>query len=155
MIKVGVVGSPLPWCIGICMISLCAVGCGSSATVEQKVDPALERLKIIARAYIQATRELEHPPQNASELMPYLKSAGDPAEILRSPNDGQDFKILWGVDLQTIPPVEGGAKKFMVLAYEKQGRDGKRWVGGFRKVRQMTEEEFREAPFPPGHMPPQ
>jgi hypothetical protein len=154
--RFGVFSYPLWWSIGIFLACLCALGCGSSATHELRPEPSLERLKIISRAYIEATRDLEHPPQNVGELMPYLKGGEDPATILRSPNDGQEYTILWGVDIQAVPPVEATSPKaFMVLAYEKQGTDGKRWVAGFRKVRQLTDEEFKEMPFPPGHKAPE
>jgi hypothetical protein len=149
--------SALRWWIGIGVVSFCAVGCGgSSETREVKLDPSLERLKVISRAYIEATRELEHPPQNVAELTPYLKGREDPATILQSPNDGQQFTILWGVNIYTLPPLETTSPNiFVVLAYEKQGMDGKRWVAGFRRVRQMTDEEFKEMPFPPGYKAPE
>ncbi len=154
--RVGVSVSALLRSLGIGLLFLFALGCGSSETREVKLEPSLERLKVISRAYIEASRDLEHPPQNAGELMPYLKGGRiDPAEILRSPTDGQEYTIIWGVDMNNLPPVEGPPNNFIVLAYEKQGRDGKRWVAGFRRARQMTDEEFKDAPFPPGHKAPE
>lgn len=129
-------------------MSCCALGC-SSAPVEKEVDPTVLNFKRISQAYREATNSLERPPQNVDELLPYLK--GERAEILRSPNDGQEYTILWGVDFHTV---QEQGNKFVVLVYEKQGKDGRRWVGGLRKRARMTDEEFHNANFPPGHRPP-
>ena len=154
--RVGVLFTPFPWCLGLCLACLCAVGCGSSRTREQKSEPSLERLIAIRRAYIEATRDLEHPPKDVGELKPYLKGGADLAMLLRSPNDGQEYTILWRVDINTLPPLETtSANVFYVLAYEKQGKDGKRWVTGFRRARQMTEDDFKDAPFPPSYKAPE
>jgi hypothetical protein len=97
---------------------------------------------------LKATNELSRPPQNLEELMPYLKAAGDPAKILRSPDDGQEYKILWNVD---IINVQG---KLPIVAYEQRGKDGMRYVWETKEVRRMSEEEFKQASFPPGYKAP-
>jgi hypothetical protein len=138
--------------IGFALASCCALGCGS-APVEREADPTALNFKRISQAYREATNDLERPPQNLDELLPFLKKVnpGEPSEILRSPNDGLDYTILWGIDFHTAQAKE---KKFLVLVYEKHGKDGRRWVGGFRERARLTDEEFRQANFPPGHRPP-
>jgi hypothetical protein len=126
------------------------VGCGSG-TVEKKRDPSVSNLKAISQAYIDATMKLDRPPRNLEELAQYLKKFGEPAEIVRSPHDGQDYTILFGVDYRSARD-QGNA--FVVLAYEKEGTGGLRYVSGFRKIKRMTADEFRGALFPPGHTPP-
>jgi len=126
-------------------------GCGSE-TVEKQRDRSADNLKLISRAYIDETKDLERPPSNLEELTPSLKKLGEPAEILQSPHDGQDYTILYGVDPLTA--LDQG-NRFVVLVYEKVGVNGKRFVGGFRKVKRMTDEEFRAAPFPPGYKAPE
>jgi hypothetical protein len=136
---------------GVLMLVGCGlVGC-RSGTVEKARDSSVSNLKAISKAYIAATHKLERPPRNLEELAPFLKQFGEPAEIIRSPHDGQDYTILFGVDYRSARD-QGNA--FVVLAYEKEGTGGLRYVGGFRKIKRMTAEEFRGALFPPGHAPP-
>jgi hypothetical protein len=69
-----------------------------------------------------------------------------------SPNDGQPYEILWGVDISKAD-AEGAAPA--VVAYERQGVGGKRYVllVGIA-VRALTAAEFARAHFPRGHQPP-
>jgi hypothetical protein len=127
---------------------LLAVGCNSTPT-ERERPPASTHLKKIQQAYVQATTSLGRPPGNLEELTPFLKRVGDPAELLRSPDDGENFVIVWGVDVRAAP----AGKSFPVIAYEKRGAGGRRYVAGFRQISRMTDEEFRQANFPPGHRP--
>ena len=54
----------------------------------------------------------------------------------------------------TQPPASG-AKSMPVVAYEKQGVNGRRYVltAPFRKVEVLSDQEFRQASFPPGYSP--
>ena len=131
------------------LVLLGGMGCGPTEVVG-KVPDTVQNLKKISAAYLEATTKLERPPANVEELKPFLKKYGDPATFLRSPDDGQEYKILWGVDFQTA--IKGGT--LPVLAYEQEGKDGKRYVLLVRRVVHMTEDEFRAAPFPPGHKAP-
>jgi hypothetical protein len=123
-------------------------GCGSPEPTPQHVARSFQNLRIIKSAYLKATNELNRPPQNLEDLMPYLKASGDPAKILRSPEDGQEYKILWNVD---IINVQG---KLPIIAYEQRGKDGMRYVLEAKEVRRMSDEEFKQAPFPPGYKAP-
>jgi hypothetical protein len=132
----------------------------------------LANLNTIGKAYATATDDLGHPPRDKGELSRYLKAilaeeaqANERAEsdepvaakdvrtvedVMRSESDGEEFVIHWGVDYR-------GPRGFKapLLAYEKRGKDGRRYVlQGARTVRQVTNEEFAELPFPPGFNPP-
>jgi len=112
---------------------------------------SIQNLKRIGSAYLEATNQLGRPPNNAGELTPHLKRYGDPATILRSPADGQDYVILRGVDVCAAQAQKGGLP---VLAYEQKGDGQKRYVLLTRQVVHLTDEEFKQAPFPPGHKAP-
>jgi hypothetical protein len=126
-------------------------GCGSKPQVVAEVSPSNQNLRAISTAYLQATDTLGRPPNNLEELKPFLKGQGGPEAILTSPDDGEPYTILWGVDYRTVPMYGSTAP---VLAYEKQGKGGKRFVLRMRDVTQLTNEDFQKATFPPGFQAP-
>ena len=159
ILKVGIVGL---------LASLGGLGCGSKP--DLKLPPASTQLWKINGAYIKATQELGSPPQKKDDLLPFLKSLGekkqengevvdepkqevDPEKFFRSFGDNEEFVILWGVDYNNYD-LSGRQTKSPVIAYEKYGDNGKRWVLQFRKVSLVTDEELAKLPFPPGHKPP-
>jgi hypothetical protein len=119
-----------------------AVGCNSGVTTPPMKE-STRNLKVIDIAYKKAMKENGKPPQSLAEIMPFLKEEGEPADFLRSPEDGQEYVIHWGMDPNVNP--------FQVLAYEKEGKNGKRYVLWGKAVFFMRDEEFKEAPFPPGY----
>lgn len=134
--------------VGCLLGCLAAWGCGSGEPTPKEVPPAYQNLKSISSAYLQATNSLKRPPKNLDELMPFLKKQGDPATLLRSPDDGEEYVIVWGVDYRTPP---SKANSLPVLAYEKVGKHGKRQVLQMRNIVQLTDEELKNAPLPLGH----
>ena len=138
------------------LLTLALAGCDRSQPVAgDKPDTARQQLQQIGTAYNQARLTLNHPPQSLDELRPFLQDpqrSGKTAEVLRSPNDGEDYVIVWSVDFNDL------AKKipnpYVVFAYEKHGKRGKRHVMQLPNfVSIMTDAEFQKAPFPPGHQP--
>jgi hypothetical protein len=125
-------------------------GCSSGKVeVQAPLDDSQKNLVAIGRAYDRYLSESKKPPTNAEQLKSYLKQDGNPDELLRSPRDGEPYVICWGVDLNSPP---SWAKSIPVIAYEKRGKDGKRWVLTTMRVAQpLSEEEFQNASFPPGH----
>jgi hypothetical protein len=93
-------------------------GCGSSTHVVP-LTPAENRLTKIAMAYADAEDNLGHPPKNADELKPFLKTFGNPEELLVSPNDGKPFVVVWGKKLAGGPTEY--KNMFPILAYEQSG----------------------------------
>jgi len=104
-----------------------------------------DNLSKIQRAYDLAVKSLGRPPARVEELRPFLKDAGDPDQILRSPRDGQPYVVLCGVDfrklrIDSIPPP--------IMAYEDTGKDGKRYVLTVMGVMPMSNAEFAKAKLP-------
>ena len=122
--------------------------CSSVVVVDKPLEPAQERLMKIHVAYMRFSADQKRPPQNVDELKPFLAELGNADDILRSPRDGQPFVVCWGVDM-TQPPASA-AKSMPVVAYEKQGVNGRRYVltAPFRKVEVLSDQEFRQASFP-------
>ena len=121
-------------------------GCGTEKPKE--VPATYQNLQAVSRAYMDYTDKQNRPPSNREELMTLLKERGDPATLLRSADDNEEFVILWNVDYRNNPNPEKG---FPVIAYEKTGKNGKRHVLRVRFIVQLTDEEFKNAPFPPGY----
>jgi len=84
------------------------------------------------------------PPANAKEAWPFLQEQGDPETLLKSPVDGQPYVVLWGVNWPTIPIKEMPPP---IVAYEKAGKGGTRYVYTVMGVMPMTDEEFARAQF--------
>jgi hypothetical protein len=116
---------------------------GCTGPPQPQENQAAAHLRTIIQAYDLALYHKGRPPRDAEELKPFLKQLReheDPDVLLRSPNDGQPYEIVWGVNLNQ--DVDPGA----VLAYEKQGAEGKRYVITVgRIVKEMTEAEFSGA----------
>ena len=119
------------------------VGCGSGPTVRD-VPAAQENLRLIGVAYGKATIGLHRPPANLQEFLPYLKQQGDTEKLLRSPIDGEEYVIYWNKDLMASRPGDEP-----VLAHEKQGEGGRRYVLHGRYVERLSEEALQKALTPP------
>jgi hypothetical protein len=107
--------------------------------------------------YARATESLDHPP-NKEEFLQFLKQLQqdqedrNPEESQRPGVDLNAFVIHWGVECRDLP--RGRPSEWPVLAYEKQSRNGKRWVARYRMLREVTDEELSSLPFPKGYTPP-
>jgi len=138
----------------ICLlVSVGGFGCSSKSSPEPTA--SLMQLRLIGVAYARATDELDHPPQNKQELVPFLKDLAkgydNPADILRSKVDDEEFVIHYGVDFRDAT---GKDVDLPVLAYEKIGKDGKRAVLLHRFTYLKTDEDFAKLVFPPGYKAP-
>ena len=102
-------------------------------------------LKNLTTAYSFATSGLSRPPRNADEVKPYLEKLGDPKALLTSPRDGSELVIQWGTDL--LKKQDGHSQ---VWGYEKNPRNGKRWVLQGRMPVELSDEELRNVPFVAG-----
>lgn len=148
--------------VGTVVVGVFTALCGGCSTQQTQTpnDATSENLRKVARAYVAASTALQRPPQNAADLTAQLKESGDSDAILVSPRDREPFIVLWGVPLTALtakPPGEGVPMnaRFPVLAYEKTGVGGKRYVlQAPTRVVEMTDAELREAYFPAGHQPP-
>jgi hypothetical protein len=137
---------------GPLLLLLVLTGCRRGPDVVA-FSEAEKNLTKVAMAYSDAHGRLGHGPKNAEELKPFLKPFGDPEELLVSPNDGQPFVVVWGAN-----PTGGGPTPykgmFPILAYEKEGKGGRRAVTDVRG-RPMTvpDEDFSKLTFVRGHKP--
>jgi hypothetical protein len=120
-------------------------GCGGEKTGE--APPTYQNLQSISAAYLEATNSQDRPPSDLNELTPFLKKRGDPNALLKG-TDGEALVIIYGVDYRTAKLQDG---KLPVTAYEKTGQGGKRYVLQIRTISRVSDEEFRQLPFPPGH----
>src|SRR5262249_34424127 len=117
---------------------------GCSSKPVKREDPGAVNLRKISQAYDVADLTIGHPPRSEDELKRCFKEigeTGDSDQILRSPRDGEPYVILYG------PPLNSDARD-IILAYEKNGAEGKRYVLTLaRRVQIMTDSEFATAKF--------
>lgn len=122
------------------------LGCGSGdkpSTIT--TDPTIIALDKLGGAYIRGTP----PPKTKAELLSILKSCNHPKELLISPSDGQEFIIVYSVELKGLK-VTGA--QLPIVAFEKTGKDGKRYaLRGMNTVVQLTEAELKSSVFPEGY----
>ncbi len=121
-------------------------GCGSEdkpSTIT--TDPTIISLDKLGGAYIRGTP----PPKTKAELLSIFKSCNHPKELLISPSDGQEFIIVYSVELKGLK-VTGA--QLPIVAFEKTGKDGKRYaLRGMNTVVQLTEAELKSSVFPEGY----
>jgi hypothetical protein len=134
------------------VLILPATGCGSGATVLPHTD-AEKNLSWVVVAYQEAYSKLNRPPKNVEELTNSLKDFGDPEKLLVSPNDGEPFVIVWGVN-----PGQGGPTPYkgmwQIIAYDKKGKGGMRVVCDIRGHSiTIPEEDLSQLTFVRGHKP--
>lgn len=131
---------------------MAALGCGQPTVVEKTGgDTGGANLLALNNFYVKAAAQLKHPPRNLAELKSGSKSQGDLEAVLKSPVDGEPYVIIWGVDHAAPKGVQGGLS--VVLAHERKGAGGMRWVLTTTGVNKLTEEQFRAANFPVGYQP--
>lgn len=137
---------------GSALLIAVAAGCGEKVHVVPQTS-CEKSLSTIVLAYMEAQGRLNHPPKSTDELRPFLKELGDPETLLISPNDGEPFVIVWGVDTGRGGPTPYPGL-WSVLAYEKKGKGSSRVVTDTRG-RSMTipQEDFSKLTFAKGHKP--
>jgi hypothetical protein len=127
-------------------------GCNSGPNVIP-LSSSEQRLVFIVMAYRDAHEKLGRGPKNDEELKPYLREHGDPGDLLVSPDDGQPYVVVWGVD-----PAAGGPTEYRgmwrILAYERKGKGGKRAVIDTRGIPlTVPEGDFSKLKFVGRHKP--
>jgi len=140
------------WCFAPLFALANLSGCGSGPDVVA-FSGAEQELTSIAMAYGDAHSKLGRGPKDAEELKPFLKTFGDPDDLLTSPNDRQPYVVVWGLD-----PSRGGPtaykQMFPILAYESKGKRGKRAVTDIRGRPMMVPEgDFSKLTFGGRHKP--
>jgi hypothetical protein len=138
--------------LGLLALLAGLAGCSSGPKVVA-LSNSEKRLTFVTMAYLEAHSRLGHGPKSAEELKPYLKEFGDPEELLVSPDDGQPYVVVWGVD-----PTRGGPTEYQgmwqIIAYERKGAGGKRAVTDIRgRPLTVPEADFPKLTFVGGHKP--
>jgi hypothetical protein len=125
------------------------LGCGDQEKPSTiTTDPTIIALDKLGGAYIRGTP----PPKTKAELLSIFKSCNHPKELLISPNDGQEFIIVYGVELKGLK-VTGA--QLPIVAFEKTGKDGKRYaLRGMNTVVHLTEAELKSSVLPEGYQLP-
>jgi hypothetical protein len=123
-------------------------GCDRTPSTVVYTPPDTSALRGIIRFYVTAASELGRPPKNMDELKSVLAPlTNEPDKYLRSTRDGEQFVVVWGLNLYQQPPDT-------IVAYERKGVDGKRLVLDVNAmVREVTPEEFANLKVPKGHKP--
>lgn len=140
-----IVNSAIPL-LGFVLVVALPSGCSEKPKVEE--NKAADHLRKIINAFDVALYDNKHPLRDETELKAALKKispAENPDEIIRSPNDGEPYEIVWGVNLDR--QTESNA----IVAHEKKGAGGKRYVITVaRIVSQMNDSDFANASFAKG-----
>jgi hypothetical protein len=123
-----------------------AAGC-SSEDSEDTAAREVSNLRMLVSFYIFANNQLGRPPASEQEFKDFIAANGSaamerlqltgPDELLVSERDGQPFVIVYGKRPAGMSPD--------VVAYEKNGVDGKREVGfKLGMVNEVDEARFKE-----------
>jgi hypothetical protein len=123
-----------------------AIGCDGGTRVNPPPDESY--LRGMVRAYSTAARDLGRPPKDIEEIKAVFTPLGsDSPKYVRSPRDGEEFVVIWGLDLNSAPG-------HSVVAYERKGADGKRMVvTADSTVKEVSDDELRQMKFPKDYKP--
>ena len=149
--------------LACCCLAGFLTGCERQPIIVETVLPVSHlRLMKINSAYSNFADRFGRAPRNANELLPFLATENTTedtmeqvSETLLVASSGHPFVICY--EAEPMGDLSW-AKSTPVLAYEKtpgtQAGEAKRWVLTLTgAIFQMSETEFREASFPPGHVP--
>jgi hypothetical protein len=157
----------LAWC-GLAALSVTLVGCSGPRGGNDTSETA-QRLKQLRLHYVNYMAQHQgRPPANEKEFQDYVSKlppaqqgagpAGNATAVLISPRDNQPFVVNWGFNPQAPirprsgppPATQGGSPPKLlepVLAYERTGQDGKRYVlyasGRIEEVDPATARELK------------
>jgi hypothetical protein len=134
----------LPFRRGLLLMLTLLAGCSSAAPPLVPKEHG-ENLTMILTAYLEAHEKLQRPPRNQEELRPFLQKLGDPAHLLVSPHDGQPYEILWGVDPRQVDGTDPANPRPALIAHERTGVNGTRYVATGMGVSRMDEDQFARA----------
>jgi hypothetical protein len=124
-------------------------GCGSGKPKYAAGNPPEMNLRAIGSAYVAAAEKLNRAPKGLDEIKPFLSSE----DVLRSPVDGEEYVIIWGMDPRGKELAPKGGQN-PILIYEKKGSGGKRWVCRAPTLtEQVSDSDFAKAYFAGGHKP--
>ncbi len=140
-----------PLLVGLVSLAFASLmGCQAKSDMFEE-EPIKANLRQINKAYWThlGYHDVPPKPENLRQDVQGLHALdmGRPAdEAFVSPRDQQPLVIIYGAD-KTTPA-------HAILAYEKQGVDGTRWVVTMSQdIKELKNEEFAKAIFAKGHKP--
>jgi hypothetical protein len=135
----------------LCLVGLTcmvAIGCRSQTKSLAREQSGIKKLSIVYGRFLAQHRG--RPPANEAEFKKYVQALSpaeltsfgieDSNQIFISNRDGKPYVIIYGPSKG--PPGPGGAP---VIAYEQEGKEGKRWVASaLGAVEEVDETRFRQ-----------
>jgi hypothetical protein len=140
------------WClVAVCLAGLACMataGCHSRSESRPREQSGLKQLVLIYGHYL--SRHRGRPPANEAEFKKYVDSlrpadlasfgVDDVSQIFLSNRDGKPYVVIYG---QAKGP--SGPDGSPVIAYEQDGKGGKRWVASATgAVEEVDEARFRQ-----------
>ncbi len=120
---------------------LTITGCtGGGPSGSSSIDES--KLQALAKIYSYAAQDKRTPPQGWSDLDYLIQQSeiADPETYFVSSRDGKPYVVMWGVDAGQLARGQN-----VVIAYEAQGTQGKRWVvTSSNRAQEVTEEIFNK-----------
>ncbi len=129
------------------LVAVSMVGCSRQETVTAVTPPVIENLRAVRDGFFEARRVLDRPPRSKDEIVQYVKKYGDPAQLFRSPDDGEELVVIYGTDPLSLESVAN------IWAYERRGKNGGRHFIRGKNIQRLGDDEFKKQTFPPGHKP--
>jgi hypothetical protein len=144
--------------LGGATLAVAVFGCAPTGAPPQKLEPTRENLLLIAEGYRKAEVALKRAPKARADIAPFMDSE-DPDSVFVSPRDHQPYVVLWGTETMKMgsgspvppPKVEKDkARQYIppspMLAYEKTGAEGKRYVlFALGNIIPLGEDDFKKA----------
>ncbi|MEO2047970.1 MAG: hypothetical protein ABGX16_15530 [Pirellulales bacterium] len=141
----------LPWIHSLLLMAvvtcMAIVGCSQKSQVPTG-KPA-ENIRKLALAYVQSSSTNRGiGPKDKQSLIKFMVhriglSEQEADKLFVSPRDNHPYVILWGIALEGSGPMGPRPPKPKIIAYEKSGADGTRYVADGRiSIVQMSQEDF-------------
>ena len=138
--------------VGVLLGGLGLAGCGDGSRESlQREQSTLKPLAVLYGQYIGQHRG--QPPAHEEAFRKFVQE--QPAEVLKSlnvssieelfvsPRDGKPYKVLYGEAAKKAP--SGGPAGAPVIAYEQEGRGGRRWVASaMGAIEEVDETRFKQ-----------
>ena len=132
-------------CLGALLVALTLVGCGAQSDVAQRQETT--HLRSLVSLYRHAASTLGRPPADEVEFKDFIRNKAKAMvdalkianvdELFVSERDGQPFVVLYGRRPPEVAPD--------LVAYERTGVAGKRYVGySLGVVQEVDEQRFAE-----------
>jgi hypothetical protein len=132
----------------VAVVFLATSGCGSHQKSAPREQSGLKKLALVYGRFLSQSRG--QPPANEAEFKKFAQSLrpvdlkafniDDIEQVFISERDGKPYVVIYGKPQG--PPGPGGSP---VIAYEQEGKAGKRWVASVvGAVEEVDEARFQQ-----------